>query len=191
MRTIQKKNILILTLSLGLFLITSVSITAFNLSDNTVGTTINEKKIEPVKGIISEALYLDQSSSLKELKSLSEEIVKGKVIKQEYYGALSLLSTISVEKAFKGDNKSEIQVIQLRDGNELSLNQEYILFLGKQTDNSGMFFVKGGYQGKFLNNKGQLESKDNKLQEDFEKIVKENNSSKSDIEKFSSFLDEK
>lgn len=168
----------------------SKSVAASNASNSEIIGSTPLPKILNGESKYAEAMYLDNCETLKELKENSELIIEGEVEKQEDFGLASILSTVKVKKAYKGENFEEIEVLQLKDGSALDLEKEYVLFLGKQTDDSGKFFIKGGFQGKFTKTGEKIENTDTVMQKELEKLKKNYKSTSGDFSRLESFLGE-
>lgn len=119
--------------------------------------------------------------SLEELKSLAELIVMGTVIEDKSFNRISAISTIKVEKTYKGVTYDTIYIYRLNNlESYLTPNEAYILFLGKQGDSSeDSFYVMGGTQGAMRIKGEELIVKDYTMMEQLEKL--KSNSSKNTL----------
>ena len=122
------------------------------------------KQLDRISNKEFEVSYTDGSESLEEMKGKSDSIVVGKVVSQKQTKSLGVVSTILVSKSTKGRKFDKIEIFQLGrlgDPEILQPGQEYVLFLGRQGGGGeNLFFIKGGSQGAFLNDKGMLITRD-------------------------------
>lgn len=160
--TMKKRNLIIISSAIVLVIsIIGLMQTFDNKKIADVNKPVDAKKpvVETVtlenaklgKNIKVQADYADYSGSLEDMKNKAVIVVEATVAGQMQYSDMSVLSTLDIEKSFKGKKFDKVRLFQLGnigDANVLNVGQKYILFLGKQTDGEeDTFFVTGGEQG--------------------------------------------
>lgn len=141
--------------------------------------------------------YADGVQSLEELKTASEAILTGTVTEQKQFSSLSVVSTVKVTTVIKGSTWDMVEIYQLgrlpyEAGTELLKPEgEYVLFLGLQgTERENKFYVKGGFQGAFLNSNGEIYNQDHALKEDARKSPSPLTTDLSEFDAFADWLKE-
>lgn len=176
------KKVLIISLGivcLSMLLVYSLQVWNKNSPQNIPQSDTSSAVVIPfdsAKGGFSsnvEATYSDMSRTLKDMKKSSDSIILGKVVEQKQYSDVSVASTVEVDKTYKGKSYDTVTIFQLGkigDNSILTVDSEYVLFLGFQFDASkNDYYIKGGEQGAFKNEDGKITIKDMIIKEDFEK----------------------
>ncbi|NTV91088.1 MAG: hypothetical protein HGA22_12130 [Clostridiales bacterium] len=142
---------------------------------------------------------MDVSDYHENMAAVIEEadlIILGKVDRNECYSNISVISAVKVSETIKGPIFNEVIIFQLGgstlDEEILKEGKEYLLLLGKQTDEKeNTFYLKGGCQGDLLIADGKVIAGDSVMSGDIKAVVEKNKTDKSDNEKLIEYFYEK
>lgn len=121
----MKKSLLV-----ALLLVLSISLLACSSGDSDLVKVADSRKGK------SAGFQIDGSEKsyrkLPEMLNKADLIVLGKVVKQDDFGDFSVMTEVKVSRTIKGPNYEVVGIIQLKDGYELAIGEEYLLALASQ-----------------------------------------------------------
>lgn len=202
----MKKNFdnrLYILLIIGLFVI--VGTWYINSDDDTYKDSLSlDNKDEtnevvvvtPPENARIDVLYSDGYKSLDDLIKNSDLVIHCTIKKQrEHEAGFSIISTLNTINIISGDvDKSEIDVLQIKGDNILNEKEEYILFLGKQVDNSNEYYIVGyGTQGIFTIDDNKIKPVDEIMKSEYNNLSLESTNSQSkssnEIDSFINYIE--
>jgi len=119
----------------------------------------------------------DYSESLPDMLEYADLIIIGRVVKQDNFGDLSVLTEVKVSRTVKGKNYDIVNVLQLKDGYELTIGEEYLLALASQPPDyeEDFYAVCASFQGAFRQVGTRIETYDEAFVPEIQKFVTKNN----------------
>lgn len=150
------------------------------LSLDNINETNEVVIVTPPENARIDVLYSDGYKSLDDLIKNSDLVIRCTIKDQrEHEAGFSIISTLNTIDIISGDiDKSEIDVIQIKSDNPLNEKEEYILFLGKQADNSNEYYIVGyGTQGIFKIEDNKIKPVDEIMNSDYNNLSLESTNS--------------
>ncbi|MFF2093988.1 hypothetical protein [Paenibacillus sp. NPDC058174] len=154
---------------------TNISVSAKN-QVNEGNKSLSTEEFEFIKSLTPnnvtgiDAVYVDGSRNIEELKQNSALIIKGKVISNKIVNEIAAVSIVKVLDTLQGNKFDYVYIHQLNNDDVLA-EQEYILFLGKQNDDkTDTFHIKGGTQGIFVEKDSTVTAVHHTMTTELEKI---------------------
>lgn len=124
----------------------------------------------------------DYSDTLQEMLDYADLILIGKVVKQDNFGDYSVMTEVEVSRIVKGKKYDVVSVIQLKDGNELTIGEDYLLALVSQRPDyeEDYYAVCASSQGMFRQRDKGIEIYDDTFVKEIRKYIE-----KSDLDTLS------
>lgn len=115
----------------------------------------------------------DLSKNLPDMLNYADLIVIGKVVKQDGFGDYSVMTEVKVSRTVKGLIYDAVSIIQLKDGYELAIGEEYLLALASQQPpyKEDYYAVCGAFQGTFREEGAGIEVFDNAFVPEIQRFI--------------------